>query len=173
MGCFSWLRAEHKTKRANITGGDTYKILVPEEFGGGFIRDTYEDYGKVFDSGREGYYEDKDGNRYPSNEFPVNDLYGIHAYWNGCKGMQALTEDYPQTMLDILRNGNTTLQDNRCKGIDIAGYDYQIESVKFPLKLVSLSYKGTYEECPGRSYGDPEQGFYPTYWGGEWDTWNA
>ena len=36
--------------------------------------------------------------------------------------------------------------------------------LKYPLKLVSASYKGTYEECEGRSYGDPNQGFYKTYW---------
>lgn len=32
------------------------------------------------------------------------------------------------------------------------------------LKLVSASYNGTYEECDGKSYGDPEQGFCKTYW---------
>lgn len=39
MGAFSWLRAERTTQRKNIAVGDIYKILIPQEFGGGFIRD--------------------------------------------------------------------------------------------------------------------------------------
>ena len=68
MGSFSWLRADRTTKRSNIAGGDSYKILIPKEFGGGFIKDIYYDYGYVF-HGTE-------------NEA---DLYGILAYWNGCE----------------------------------------------------------------------------------------
>jgi hypothetical protein len=37
MGSFSWLRADHCTKRHNISLGDSYKILIPQEFGGGYI----------------------------------------------------------------------------------------------------------------------------------------
>ena len=160
----------HTTKRANLTDGDVYKILVPKEFGGGYIRDTYTDYGIVFpEDYNDSYYEDGSGQRYPASEFPENDLYGILAYWNGCEEMQPKTDVSPQTMLDILLDGNTRLQENRCKGIDIGCYDNQIDILKYPLKLVSISYKGTYEDCPGRSYGDPEQGFYETYWGGRWD----
>ena len=33
-----------------------------------------------------------------------------------------------------------------------------------PLKLVSASYKGTYEDCSGISYGDPNQGFDDYEW---------
>lgn len=43
MGSFSWLRADRTTKRSNIVGGDSYKILIPKEFGGGFIKDIYYD----------------------------------------------------------------------------------------------------------------------------------
>ena len=38
------------------------------------------------------------------------------------------------------------------------------DKLKYPLKLVSVSYKGTYEDCDGVSYGDPNQGFFRTYW---------
>lgn len=44
MGAFSWLRAERTTQRKNIAVGDIYKILIPQEFGGGFIRDEYCGY---------------------------------------------------------------------------------------------------------------------------------
>lgn len=149
MGSFSWLRADKTTKRSNLTDGDVYKILIPQEFGGGYIKDTYYDYGCAFE------YDDAKENA---------DLYGILAYWNKCDGMIFDGEEYPYTMKDILERGKTYLQNNRCKGIDIGCYDKQIDKLKYPLKLVSASYKGTYEECEMRSYGDPNQGFYKTYW---------
>lgn len=34
MGSFSWLKADRTTKRNNLTDGDVYKILIPQEFGG-------------------------------------------------------------------------------------------------------------------------------------------
>ena len=147
MGSFSWIRADKTTKRKNLTNGDVYKILIPQEFGGGFIKDRYYDYGYVF------YDTDHEA-----------DLYGILAYWNKCEGMIFEGDEYPSTMKDILERGNTRFQNNRCKGIDIGCYDEQIDKLKYPLKLVSASYKGTYEDCKGRSYGDPEQGFIKTYW---------
>lgn len=151
MGSFSFTRADNTTKRKNLVCGDKYKILVPMEFGGGSITDTYYDYGEVF--------------AHESNEDrQVADLYGILAYWNKCENMTYLGEDYPETMIDILTRGQTTLQSNRIKGIDIGCYKYEIDKLKYPLKLVSLSYNGTYEDCIGKSYGDPEQGFCKTYW---------
>lgn len=149
MGSFSWLRADKTTKRKNLINGDVYKILIPKEFGGGYIKDIYYDYGYVF------YYDDTREKA---------DLYGILAYWNKCDGMIFDGDDYPATMKDILERGRTCDQDNRLKGIDIGCYDKQVDRLKYPLKLVSASYKGTYEECEMRSYGDPDQGFYKTYW---------
>lgn len=147
MGSFSWLRADRTTKRSNLTCGDRYKILIPKEFGGGFIKDTYYDYGYVF------YDTDHEA-----------DLYGVLAYWNKCEGMIYDGDEYSSTMKDILERGHTCWPNNRCKGIDIGCYNKQIDELKYPLKLVSASYKGTYEDCEGRSYRDPEQGFRKTYW---------
>lgn len=151
MGSFSWLRADKTTKRSNLTDGDVYKILIPQEFGGGFIKDTYYDYGYVFE------YDDTKENA---------DLYGILAYWNKCEGMIYEGDKYPSTMKDILERGNTCLQSNRCKGIDICYENHTecIDKLKYPLKLVSVSYKGTYEECDMVSYSDPNQGFGKSYW---------
>lgn len=149
MGSFSWTRADKTTKRKNLVDGDIYKILIPQEFGGGFIKDIYYDYGKVFE-----YDDTKE----------TADLYGILAYWNKCEGMEFEGQEYPSTMKDILERGNTCFQNNRCKGIDIGCHNDQIDKLKYPLKLVSSSYKGTYEECDMRSYGDNEQGFIKTYW---------
>lgn len=30
MGSFSWMRADKTTKRSNLTMGDKYKILIPQ-----------------------------------------------------------------------------------------------------------------------------------------------
>ena len=174
MGSFSWIRAEHTTNRSNFTDGDSYKILVPAEFGGGYIKDIYWDYGYVFayphgkagktaaeKSAKKCYYMDGNGNKHYADEFPcAADLYGILAYWNNCEG---IIEDLTD-MVDILRDGDTNDRSIRCAGINIGCYDDQIDKLKFPLKLVSSSYKGTYEECTGRSYGDPDQGFGKRYW---------
>ena len=149
MGDFSWLRADKTTKRNNIVYGDRYKILIPKEFGGGFIKDTYYGYGVVFEG---------DDEKEPA------DLYGILAYWNKCDGMDYEGNEYPSTMKDILERGNTCDQNNRCRGVDIGCYDSQVDKLKYPLKLVSASYRGTYEDCEMRSYGDPNQGFFKTYW---------
>lgn len=78
--------------------------------------------------------------------------------------MQYDGDEYLSTMKDILEKGNTCLQNNRTKGINIGCYDDVVERLRYPLKLVSVSYKGTYEECPGISYSDPNQGFFKTYW---------
>lgn len=122
MGSFSWMRADKATKRSNFIYGDPYKILIPKEFGGGFIKDTFGEFGKVF-YGKE-------------NEA---DLYGILAYWNKCEGMEYSCDHYPCTMEEILKYGNTCSQNNRSKGIDIGCYDKDIAKLKYPLKLVSAS----------------------------------
>ena len=188
MGSFSWIRAEATTKRANLTIGDRYKILVPKEFGGGYIVDNYFDYGQVFidesffkncDASRKpGEYVDGEGRHYPMSDFinspdccnPTDniqshcDLYGILAWWNKPDELEYYGDVKPITMYDILKNGLTWSQTTRCTGIHIGCYAEQIDKLKYPLKLVSMSYKGSYEDCNGRSYGDPNQGFTKGYW---------
>lgn len=165
MGSFSWTRADCSTIRANLTDGDSYKILVPAEFGGGYIKDEYYDYGYVFNNPKS-FYIDAKKEKHFASEFPVNDLYGILAYWNECGGLEWKNGGVipPCTMYGILRYGMTKDDCNRGKGIQIGCYDNQIDRLKYPLKLVSASCNMTYEECPSRSYGDPNQGFYRAYW---------
>lgn len=181
MGSFSWTRAEHTTKRSNLATGDKYKILVPKEFGGGYIKDIYYDYGYIFASDNDynkncdcGYYS-ANGSFYSANYFKgfakgedFYDLYGLLAWWN--KEDKKLTLSYddrfgePMSTLGFLIFGKTYSYENRGEGIDIGCYDEQIDRLKYPLKLVSVSYKGTYEDCKGRSYGDLNQGFSKHYW---------
>lgn len=156
MGSFSWMRADMTTKRANLTMGDSYKILVPIEFGGGYIKDVYWDYGYINakDNDKRAVYIDTENKKYTLTD--EHDLYGILAWWNKDK--------FDGNMRYILENVNTCNQTLRRKGIDIGCYDYQISKLRFPLKLVSANYRGTYESCDMVSYGDPNQGFFKAYW---------
>ena len=166
MGSFSWLRADHCTKRANLTDGDVYKILVPKEFGGGYIKDCYFDYGYVNYFG-EAIYVAPSGKKI-ENLPKKCDLYGLLAYWNkkllNVEDRKKLNKLKDKHILTILQDGDTSSDDIRYFGIKIGCYDDQIDKLYYPLKLVSLKCKDTYETCDGISYGDPDQGFYKTYW---------
>lgn len=151
MGSFSWMRADTKTQRANLTDGDSYKILVPQEFGGGYIKDKYWDYGYVNHYGNAVYV---DGNGVKHTINGEHDLYGILAMWN----------NHSESMDFILNHIDTHVQELRVEGIAIGCYAKDINNSRFPLKLVSASCNLSYEDCYMRSYKDPEQGFYKTYW---------
>ena len=67
MGSFSWLRADNTTNVVNVAYGKSFKFLIPKKFGGGFIKDKYQDYGYL------GYKE---------NGEPKYDMYELLAFWN-------------------------------------------------------------------------------------------
>lgn len=161
MGSFSWLRANVDTEKANIAEGDKFACLIPKEFGGGYIEDTYQDYGNL------GTKEDGS---------PKYDLYELLAFWN---------KDRPYFHLSYTGAGKTVKDNlyyngdfpnlkeideftdaNRSIGIDIGCYDREIDRLKYPLKLVNVSYakNHTYEDCPYKSFGDIEQGFCSYNW---------
>jgi len=165
MGSFSWLKADNLTKIVNIAYGAPFKCLIPKEFGGGFIKDYYQDYG---------YLGMKEDGR------PKYDMYELLAFWNAEMQERVYQNRSNRGPVECMLkegiiknrlkwNGEFPLMKeidehtfhNRIVGIDIGCYDNEIDSLKYPLKLVSASYNGTYEECDGKSYGDPDQGFYP------------
>lgn len=151
MGSFSWLKADNLTRVKNIAYNKPFKFLIPKEFGGGFIKEHYQDYG---DLGMK------------DNGNPKYDMYELLAFWNSDMSYKDGTvRDYLQYdgEFPLMKEVDRFTDNNRCIGIDIGCYDYQIDKLKYPLKLVSASYNGTYEECEGKSYGDPDQGFYETY----------
>ena len=61
--------------------------------------------------------------------------------------------------LNFLKEIDEHTDFNRCLGIDIGCYDSDIDKLKYPLKLTSVSFKGNYEDLNKPSYGDPDQGF--------------
>lgn len=70
MGCFSWLKADKLTKVANVVEDKPFKFLIPQEFGGGFIKDHYQGYGYL------GTKEDGS---------PKHDMYELLAFWNAIR----------------------------------------------------------------------------------------
>ncbi len=154
MGSFSWLRANVDTEKANIACGDKFACLIPKEFGGGYIEDIYQDYGNL------GTKEDGS---------PKYDLYELLAFWNRDAKYNGKTiGDYLNYNGEFpnLKETDEFTDANRSMGIDIGCYDRQIDRLKYPLKLVSVSYakNHTYEDCPYKSFRDTEQGFCSYNW---------
>jgi hypothetical protein len=140
MGSFSWNKADKLTKIENVAYGTPFKFLIPKEFGGGFIKDYYQDYGHL------GIHEDGEA-RY--------DMYELLAFWNKPEDVV-----YHEEFMSMKEIDNLT-DCNRMLGIQIGCYDEDILKLKYPLKLVSVSFKGTYEDLETCSLGDPDQGFCP------------
>lgn len=151
MGSFSWLKADELTSVANIAYGQPFKFLIPKEFGGGFIKDKYQDYRYL---GKK-----EDGT-------PKYDMYELLAFWN--KDMRIPFGESHELVLGDLEfddNINWNMKEidkytahNRSIGIDVGCYNSQIDKLKYPLKLVSASFKGCYEDIDKPSYEDPNQG---------------
>lgn len=151
MGSFSWLYADKNLEYNNICESDKYKMLIPEEFGGGEIIDDYQDYGHI------------------TTPWGDTNIYHIIAFMNldaavdgkplrdilAYKGI----DHFPHTIEEIVKYGC----DARHYGIEIACYDADMNRLTFPLKLVSEKFKGTYEDCDSISFSDPNQGFFHTY----------
>ena len=145
MGSFSWLKADNLTKVANVAYDKPFKFLIPKEFGGGFIKDTYQDYG---------YLGQKE------NGNPKYDMYELLAFWNHeliLNGELKYDGEFPK-----MKEIDHYTDNNRVLGIDIGCYDKDIDKLKYPLKLVSASYQETYEDLKTYSCGDPNQGFGET-----------
>lgn len=122
MGSFSWLKADDLTKVANIVEGKTYKFLIPKEFGGGFIKNEYQGYGRL------GVKED--GN-------PKYDMYELLAFWNSeCKiPFETITikeELKYDGEFPLMKEIDKYTDDNRSLGIDIGCYNGQIDKLKYP-----------------------------------------
>jgi len=147
LGSFSWLKADTLTKVANVVSGTTFKFLIPKEFGGGFIQEEYQDYGHLGKK-EDGSYK--------------YDMYELLAFWNK-ESLPANKKLQYAGKFPLLKEVDQYTRENRRLGIDIGCYRNQIDKLKYPLKLVSASYNGTYEDLTTCSYGDPYQGFRAYY----------
>lgn len=145
MGSFSWLKADNLTQVANIRYKSSFKFLIPKEFGGGYIKDKYQDYGYL------GTKEDGT---------PKYDMYELLAFWNSELTLSDLKYDGEFTKMKEI---DSYTEHNRILGIDIGCNNDEIDKLKYPLKLVSPSFKGCYEDLDNPSYRDPYQGFGNLY----------
>lgn len=159
MGSFSFLKADNLTKVANIVYKAPFKFLIPAEFGGGYIKDYYQDYG----------YLDKETDKYSIlYPGPKYDMHEFLAVWN-YKYLNQLFENNESKKVIVRTdsNGNINMmpkisddtKHNRNIGIDLFFSDLYYKPFIYQLKLVSCSFKGSYEDCEGVSENDPEQGF--------------
>jgi hypothetical protein len=137
MGSFSWNKADKLTQIENIAYGSPFKFLIPKEFGGGFIKDKYQGYGRL-------------GTK--ENGEPKFDMYELQAFWNHAEGLKFDGE------IPLMKEIDKHTIYNRSEGIEIGCYEEDIRKLKFPLKLVSSSFKGTYEDLETYSTNDPKQG---------------
>lgn len=71
MGSFSWLKADNLKKTANIVSGASFRFLIPAAFGGGSIKEHYQDYGQPGDK----------ENRFGYHTYWY-DMYELLAFWN-------------------------------------------------------------------------------------------
>ena len=140
MGSFSWNKADSLTAIENVAYDTSFKFLIPKEFGGGYIKEKYQDYGYMGTK--------KEGS-------PMYDMYELLAFWN--KAEVEWDKDYEKPLMKEI---DQYTDKNRSLGIDIGCYDKQILLLKYPLKLASASFKGVYEDLNRCSLGDPDQGFY-------------
>lgn len=143
MGSFSWNKIDKLTDTENIAHGEEFKFLIPKEFGGGFIRERYQDYGYL------GIKEDGE---------PKYDMYELLAFWNEDKIDVSLSYDGEKPLMKEIDKYTNI---NRVAGVNIGCSDCDMARLKYPLKLASVEFKGTYEDIKGFSLNDPDQGFYP------------
>ena len=156
MGSFSWLKADKITQAANVYYGSSFKFLIPEIYGGGYIKDKYRDYGDLVDVKKDKKY----------------DMYEILAFWNHEMKYGGNTVGdglewkgkYEGVPMPFMKEVDEFTRDNRAFGINIGCYDREIKKLKYPLKLVSFRNNQTYEECTGISLSDPFQGCFKASW---------
>lgn len=98
MGSFSWNKADKLTAIENVSCGSSFKFLIPKEFGGGFIKDKYQDYGRL-------------GTK--ENGSPKYDMYELLAFWNKANGLM-YDGEFP-----LMKEIDEYTNDNRSLGIQI------------------------------------------------------
>lgn len=158
MGEFSWLYAVRTSKQANIESGNKIKLLIPKEYidtyGAPALTGVLDGYGCFTTKVKGKKYE--------------LDLYGVLGFMNKhmCEySGNAIEKEWQR---DKNPMGLSDTNENRC-GIGFGCYGFEILCSDYPLKLVPCDYEGTYEDCEGVSFGDPNQGWCKTLWDEKYD----
>lgn len=143
MASYSYIYSDYDANpngKASITENDTVKILIPQKFGGGFIKAKYVDYGRFeLESGKL-----------------LSDCY-IGALWNNEDFTKILKEKFGfKNAFEGLDN-EEQLSEIWEDGIDYVG-DVDGAIAEFPVKVIKETSNMTYEECRFHIISDPEQG---------------
>lgn len=143
MASYSYIYSDYDADpegKAAITENNTVKILIPQKFGGGFIKAKYVDYGRFeLESGKL-----------------LSDCY-IGALWNNKDFPEILKEKFGvKDVLSGLEN-EEQLREIWGDGIDYIG-DVDGAIAEFPVKIIKKTSNMTYEECRFHIISDPEQG---------------
>lgn len=153
FGEFSLIKADRNGKYANIGKNETVKMLIPQKFGGGFIKGKFDGTGLITENGIN---------------YSIYELAGI---WNS-KEMYSFVEsmgyDNParKNYVDSPVNDKITERIQNV-GIMYTIYDENHVRAEYPIKIVSEDCDMTYEECAGISLYDKNVGIKK--W--EWKDW--
>lgn len=143
MASFSYIYSDYDADpngKAAITENDTVKILVPQKFGGGFIKGKYVDYGRFeLESGKL-----------------LSDCY-IGALWNNEDFPKILKEKFGIKDVLLGLEDDEQLREIWSDGIEYVG-DVDGAIAEFPVKIIKEKSNITYEECRFHIISDPEQG---------------
>jgi len=170
MGQFSWLDCKTGEQVLDNVRRDVY-VLVPKEFGGGHIKETcYDGYGRF--GGHDIYELVAEWNRQYLDEdhvFP----HAVERY-KFVQEYQKTNPEYKENIkfkagefkwfsayknMELDKKGIEYVTDMnfRIIGIDIACYDEDNASLKFPIKITHDP-DAVYEDCKP-SLSDPDQGW--------------
>ncbi len=153
FGEFSLIKADRNGKYANIGKNETVKMLIPQKFGGGFIKGKFDGTGLITENGIN---------------YSIYELTGI---WNSKEMFELVKEmgyDNParKNYVDSPVNDKITERIQNA-GIAYTIYDENHVRAEYPIKIVSEDCDMTYEECAGISLYDKNVGIKK--W--EWKDW--
>ena len=143
MASFSYIYSDYDADpngKASITENDMLKILVPQKFGGSFIKAKYVDYGRF---------------ELESGKF-LSDCY-IGALWNNKDFPEILKEKFGIKDVFFGLDNDEQLREIWSVGIEYVG-DVDGAIAEFPVKIIKEASNMTYEECRFHIIDDPEQG---------------
>ena len=153
FGEFSLIKADRDARYANIEKGQVIKFLIPKEFGGGYIRGKFDGTGLIRENGVD---------------YSIYELAGI---WNSreiYKLVEEMGYENParKPYVDTPQNDKVT---ERIQNVGLMHTANEIEHVRaeFPVKIVTMDRRLTYEECQNISLYDRNKGC--KHW--EWKDW--
>lgn len=169
MGQFSWLDCrDGLTQILDNVYADVF-VLVPKEFGGGRIRETYYDgygnfgvhdiYELVADWNRK-YLSENPDFVLPSRGCKVSDFPWYEAYANLSLSHEEIEDAMRAKNAETQANGESVIRlfpEYRCIGIDLACWDEDNASLPYPIKITHDPYAVYERENP--SLSDPNQGW--------------